>query len=84
MIIQGGGIGSLAKRVSDKQLILTGTVLLAVSLPGWALIPTLWLLLLVLVPLELAGSVLNVASNSALTKAVYREEVAGILASLLL
>jgi DHA1 family tetracycline resistance protein-like MFS transporter len=77
--IQGGGIGFLTKRFSDKQLVFGGSILLTCSLLGWALTPALWLLLVVLAPLALAGGVLNVASNSALTKSVYPEEVGGIL-----
>jgi DHA1 family tetracycline resistance protein-like MFS transporter len=77
--VQGGGIGWLTKRFGDKQLVFGGTILLTLSLLGWAFTPTLWLLLVVLAPLALAGGVLNVASNSALTKSVYPEEVGGIL-----
>jgi DHA1 family tetracycline resistance protein-like MFS transporter len=77
--IQGGGMGLLTKRFSEKQLIFGGSVLLALSLLAWALTPTLWLLLVVLAPLALAGGVLNVAINAALTKSVYPEEVGGTL-----
>jgi DHA1 family tetracycline resistance protein-like MFS transporter len=79
VVIQGGGMGLLTKRFSDKQLIFGGTILMAFSLLGWALIPSLWLLLVILAPLALAGGVLNVGSNSALTKSVYPEEVGGVL-----
>jgi DHA1 family tetracycline resistance protein-like MFS transporter len=77
--VQGGGIGLLTRRFSDKQLIFGSTVLLALSLLAWAFTPALWWLLVVLAPTALAGGVLNVASNSALTKSVYPEEVGGAL-----
>jgi MFS family permease len=77
--VQGGGIGWLTSRFSEKQLILGGTVLLCPSLLGWALTPAVWALLLVLIPLALSGGVLGVAINSALTKSVYPEEVGGTL-----
>jgi len=77
--VQGGGVGLLAKRFSDKQLIFGGSILLSLSLLLWALTPTLWLLLLVLAPIALAGGVLNISINSALTKSVYPEEVGGTL-----
>jgi DHA1 family tetracycline resistance protein-like MFS transporter len=77
--IQGGGIGLLAKRFTEKQLILGGAILLALSLSAWALTPTLGLLLVVLAPLALASGVLRVSINSALTKSVYPEEVGGAL-----
>jgi len=77
--IQGGGMGLLARRFSEKQLIFGGSILLSLSLLAWALTSTLWLLLVVLAPLALAGGVLSVATNSALTKSVYPEEVGGTL-----
>ncbi len=77
--IQGGGMGLLTKRFSEKHLIFGGTILLTFSLLAWALTPTLWLLLLVLAPLSLASGVLRVSINSALTKSVYPEEVGGTL-----
>jgi MFS family permease len=77
--IQGGGMGLLTKRFSEKQLIFGGTILLTFSLLAWALTPTVWLLLVVLAPLALASGVLRVSINSALTKSVYPEEVGGIL-----
>jgi DHA1 family tetracycline resistance protein-like MFS transporter len=77
--IQGGGMGLLARRFSEKQLIFGGSILLSLALLAWALTSTLWLLLVVLAPLALAGGVLSVATNSALTKSVYPEEVGGTL-----
>lgn len=77
--VQGGGISLLTKRFSDKQLIFGGSILLAVALAVWALTPSVWLLLVVLVPLALAGGVLGVATNSALTKSVSPQETGGTL-----
>jgi len=79
VIIQGGGIGLLTKRFSEKQLTFGGSILLSLSLLGWALVPSLVLLLVVLAPLALAAGVLQVTINSALTKSVYPEEVGGTL-----
>jgi DHA1 family tetracycline resistance protein-like MFS transporter len=77
--IQGGGMGLLTKRFSDKQLTFGGAVLLAVMLLAWGLTPNLWLLLVVLAPLALASGVLRVSISSALTKSVYPEEMGGTL-----
>jgi DHA1 family tetracycline resistance protein-like MFS transporter len=79
VIVQGGGIGLLSKRFGDRQLILAGTVVMAFALLAWALTPSVWLLLVVLAPLALAGGVLNVVSSSALTKSVYPQEIGGTL-----
>ena len=49
--------------------------MMAVSLLAWAFTPALWALIIVLASLALAGGVLGVALDSALTKSVYPEEV---------
>jgi DHA1 family tetracycline resistance protein-like MFS transporter len=76
---QGGAIPALSKRFSDRQLLFAGACLLAASLGAWAVVGTVWLLLLVLVPITLAGGVLGIAINSVLTKSVFPEEVGGTL-----
>jgi len=79
VLIQGGGIRLLSKRFSEKQLIFAGAVLLTASLLAWSFTPSLWVLLIVLVPLALSGSMLNIGTSSSLTKSVYPEEVGGTL-----
>jgi DHA1 family tetracycline resistance protein-like MFS transporter len=77
--VQGGGMGLLTKHFSEKQLIFSAAILMSVALLGWAFTSTIWALLVVLAPLALAGGVLSVSINSALTKSVYPEEVGGAL-----
>jgi DHA1 family tetracycline resistance protein-like MFS transporter len=79
VIVQGGGIGLLTKRFTDKQLIFGGTILLVGSLLTWAFTPGLAFLLVILAPIALSGGVLGVVSNSALTKSVHPHEVGGTL-----
>jgi DHA1 family tetracycline resistance protein-like MFS transporter len=79
VLVQGLAIGRLTKRFAENRLILGAVGLLAVSLLGWAFAPSVPLLLAVLAPVALAAGVLNTVINSAITKAVYREEVGGAL-----
>lgn len=79
VLVQGVGIRLLVRRFNDKQLVFGGGALLAFSLLAWALSPSLWVLLAVLVPLALASGVLRVAINTALTRSVWPEEVGGTL-----
>jgi MFS transporter, DHA1 family, tetracycline resistance protein len=79
VLVQGVFIGRLTARFSETQLILWGSILMAVSLAAWAVVPNLLLLLVVLIPLSLATGVLNTVISSALTKAVYPEEAGGTL-----
>ena len=78
-LVQGAGIGLLTRRYGDKQLILAGTIGLSLSLLAWAFTPSVWFLLLVLVPIAVSGGILGVVSNSALTKSVLPQETGGTL-----
>jgi DHA1 family tetracycline resistance protein-like MFS transporter len=78
-LVQGVGVGRLVKRFSETNLIMAGVVLMTAALLAWAFTPSLWVMLVVLVPLALSGGVLNTVLSSALTKSVHPEEVGGIL-----
>lgn len=79
VIVQGGAIGALTRRFSERQLTLASVALLAIALMGWAVAPGIGVLLVVLVPLSLASGILNTVLNSQLSKAVPPEEVGGAL-----
>jgi DHA1 family tetracycline resistance protein-like MFS transporter len=79
VIVQGVLIGRLTKRFSENWLIITGLWVMAAALLGWAFTAQLWLLLVVILPLGLAGGVLNTVIQSAISKSVHRDEVGGIL-----
>jgi DHA1 family tetracycline resistance protein-like MFS transporter len=78
-LVQGAAIGVLTKRVPEKTLIFSSTIIMALSLLAWAFTSNVIFLLIVLLPTALAGGVLNTVLNSALTQAVYPEEVGGTL-----
>ncbi len=79
VIVQGFLIGKLTARFSDRSLIFFSTILMAVGLFGWAFSPSVLSLLIDLVPIALAGGVLNTVINSALSKSVSPVEVGGTL-----
>jgi MFS family permease len=79
VIVQGFLVGRLAQRYADKAMIVVCSVIMAVSLLAWGLAPNLVILLIVMAPLAFAGGILNTVINSALSKAVYPEEVGGTL-----
>ena len=78
-VVQGVLVGKLSQRYGDQTLIFSMSILMAVSLLAWAFTPNLIVLLIVLAPLAFAGGILNTVINSALTKAVYPEEIGGTL-----
>jgi DHA1 family tetracycline resistance protein-like MFS transporter len=79
VIVQGVAIGWLTSRQSETNLTLGGGILMAISLAAWAVVPNIWLLLIVLMPIALAAGILNTIINSLLSKSVYPEEVGGTL-----
>ncbi len=79
VIVQGGLIGRLTARFSEKQLIFASTLLLIFAFVAWALTPSLPVLLIVLIPMSVGTGVMNTVINSALSKSVYPEEVGGTL-----
>ena len=79
VIVQGGLIGVLTKRFRERWLIITGLWLMAFSLLAWAFVPNLVTLLIIMLPLALAGGVLGTVLQSAITKAVDPQEVGGML-----
>jgi DHA1 family tetracycline resistance protein-like MFS transporter len=79
VIVQGGLIGVLTKRFRENSLIITGLWVMGLSFVGWALTRNLVTLLIILLPLAVAGGVLNTVIQSALTKSVARDELGGTL-----
>ncbi len=78
-LVQGAGIGLIAKRFRENAIIITSLWLMVFGLAGWAITPSLPILLVVMLPLALGGGMLNTVLNSAISKAVSREEVGGML-----
>jgi DHA1 family tetracycline resistance protein-like MFS transporter len=79
VLVQGAAVGALTRRFEERKLIFASVVLMGFSLLGWALAPSVGILLAVLAPTAVAGGVLNTVINSALTKAVRPVEIGGTL-----
>ncbi|WP_299026821.1 MFS transporter [uncultured Thermanaerothrix sp.] len=79
VLVQGVVVGKLTQRFEERTLILISTALMALSLLGWALAPSVTVLLLILAPTALSGGVLNTVINSAISKVVQPVEVGGTL-----
>jgi DHA1 family tetracycline resistance protein-like MFS transporter len=78
-IVQGGLVGRLNQRYRDDVLITVSVAIMALSLLGWALAPSVTVLLIILAPTSFAGGILNTVLSSALTKTVEAQEIGGIL-----
>ena len=79
VFVQGFLIGRLTNRFREDHLIMMSVALMAVSLLGWALAPSVFWLLVVLTPTSISGGILNTLLSSTLTKAVAPQEIGGIL-----
>jgi DHA1 family tetracycline resistance protein-like MFS transporter len=79
IFVQGYLVGKLTARFREDLLISLAVGVMTVSLLGWAWAPSVGWLLAVLAPISASGGLLNTLLSSALTKAVHRDEVGGIL-----
>jgi len=79
VIVQGFLVGRLTSRFREDLLITASVALMAISLLGWALAPSLIWLYIIMTPTALSGGLLNTLLSSTLTKAVAPQEIGGIL-----
>jgi len=79
VVVQAGVVGRLSQRFRDDLLIFASVGIMAFSLLGWSLTPSVTVLLIILAPTAFAGGILNTVLSSALTKAVAPQEIGGIL-----
>lgn len=79
VIVQGGLVGKLSERFRDDLLITVSVGIMALSLLGWAFVPSVTMLLVILAPIAFSGGILNTVISSALTKTVQPQEIGGIL-----
>lgn len=79
VLVQVGAIGRLTKKYTESRLMRSSSFVLAISYVLWAVVPNLISLMIVLIPIAAASGILNTVLRSALTKAVAKEEIGGIL-----
>lgn len=79
ILVQAVLIGRLTARLSEGFLLFWSTVLMSFALLAWAFVGTVLTLLIVLIPLALAGGVFRTVVNSVLSKAVEKEEIGGTM-----
>jgi len=79
VFVQGFLVGRLTNRYREDLLITICVGLMALSLLGWALAPSMLWLYIIMTPTAMAGGLLNTLLSSTLTKAVVPQEVGGIL-----
>jgi DHA1 family tetracycline resistance protein-like MFS transporter len=79
VITQGFLVGRITNKFREDVIIVICVALMAISLLGWSLAPSVLALLIVLAPTALSGGILNTLLSSTLTKAVEPQEIGGIL-----
>jgi len=79
VIVQLFVIKRLTSRFSDDGILLVSLSIAALALGLWGFVPNVWLLLVLMPALSVGLAVTNTVLTSALTKAVHRDEVGGIL-----
>lgn len=79
VIVQGFLVGRITNKFREDIVMVICVALMAVSLAGWAMAPSVIALIVVLTPTAISGGILNTLLSSTLTKAVDPQEVGGIL-----
>lgn len=79
VIVQLVLIKRLTARFSDDGILLTTLGIAALALAVWGFVPSVWLLVALMPALSIGLAVTNTVLTSALTKAVHRDEMGGIL-----
>jgi DHA1 family tetracycline resistance protein-like MFS transporter len=77
--MQGGAIGPLSARFKESNLLVTFLGFALVGMIGWAVAPTIPILLIAMFPMAIGAGSFNALINSAISKAVTRDEVGGML-----
>ncbi len=78
-LVQGGGVGFLAKRFDERKLTAVAISVAAVSLVLYSLAPSVPTLMIALVPLSLGSGVSSTMLRTLLTKSVPKEASGGTL-----
>jgi MFS transporter, DHA1 family, tetracycline resistance protein len=79
VITQGFLVGRITNRYREDILIGLCIIAMAFGLLGWALAPSVPVLLIIMTAISIPGGLLNTILTSTLTKAVAAEEVGGII-----
>lgn len=79
VLIQGGGIGRLAKRFGEESLVKFAIPLMAVALVGSALSASVAVFSIFLVLIATANAIINPALSSLMSKAAKKENMGGML-----
>ena len=77
--MQGGAIGPLSARFKESNLLVAFVAFALVGMIGWAIAPSVVWLLIAMFPMAIGAGSFNALINSAISKAVGREEVGGML-----
>lgn len=79
VIMQGGVIGPLSERFKESNLLVVFLTFALVGMIGWAVTPSVNLLLVAMFPMAVGAGSFNALINSAISKAVQPEEIGGML-----
>jgi len=79
VIMQGGLIGPLSARYKESTLLIAFLGSSLIGMVGWAFSQTLNTLLIFMFPMAIGAGSFNALINSAISKAVNRDEIGGML-----
>ncbi len=75
MLIQAGGIGWLTRRYNEMKIIIYSSIIVTASLLGLSFSSNVLSLMIILLPLAMAGGVINTIVNSLISKSADKDQV---------
>lgn len=72
-------MGRLTKRWTDDGLLVTSLFVASAALAAWGFVGNVWVLVALMPAISFGMAVSNTISTSALTKAIHRDEVGGMM-----
>jgi MFS transporter, DHA1 family, tetracycline resistance protein len=79
VIMQGGAIGPLSARYKESHLITAFLIFTLIGMVGWAFANSIPFLLVAMFPMAIGAGSFNALINSAISKAVQKDEIGGML-----
>lgn len=79
VIMQGGAIGPLSARFKESTLLITFLSFSLIGMIGWAISQSVTVMLISMFPMAIGAGSFNALINSAISKAVSRDEIGGML-----
>lgn len=79
ILVQAFGVGWITARIKENKIVVMGLIIVSSAMFGLSLVSNLVLVIILLMPLAVAGGIVNTILNSLISKSVSSSEVGAAL-----